>query len=93
MYPIIKKKLSIVIATMGIILYASSAQVLAQDALEEKIALHINLNGYLCARITNVVPIQGKDTYRVTCVEFRGGSSTATYIFAVKSDGISVRKQ
>ncbi|WP_206377610.1 zinc ribbon domain-containing protein [Sphingobium sp. TB-6] len=47
----------------------------------EAIATVINLNGHLCARVTNVAPLRMRDSvYEVTCVEYRGGTGTVRYI-------------
>ena len=51
------------------------------EAYGEMIATAINLNGLLCAKVVNVRPLQvNNDTFEVTCIEYRGGSSRATYI-------------
>jgi hypothetical protein len=38
----------------------------------------INLNGQLCAKITDVQPL-GNSVYRVTCIRYRDGTGTAIY--------------
>lgn len=50
------------------------------DQLLEKIATVINLNGHLCASVTDVRPLQMKDRYEVTCIEYRGGQGEVRYI-------------
>ena len=50
-------------------------------ALNEHIALVLNLNGHLCARITSVVPIEVRANHsEVTCVEYRDGRGEVRYI-------------
>ena len=47
----------------------------------EAIAAVINLNDHLCARVTNVAPLQvSGSVYEVTCIEYRGGTGTVKYI-------------
>lgn len=50
------------------------------DALLEKVATVINLNGHLCASVTDVRPLEIQDTYEVTCIEYRGGSGEVRYL-------------
>lgn len=50
------------------------------DELLEKIATVINLNGHLCASVTDVRPLELQDVYEVTCIEYRGGSGEVRYI-------------
>lgn len=42
------------------------------------LAALVNLNGELCAKVTDVSRISG-DVYRVTCVRYRDGTGSATY--------------
>lgn len=47
----------------------------------ETIATIINLNGLLCAKVTDVRPLRVQaDVYEVTCIEYRGGTGTVRYI-------------
>jgi len=56
-----------------------------EQELKELIATMINLNGDLCAKVTEVHPLQQPNIYEVTCIEYRGGTGTVRYIFdAVK---------
>lgn len=50
------------------------------DDIEEQIATVLNLNGLLCARVTDVRPLTQANTYEVTCIEYRGGAGTVRYI-------------
>jgi len=53
----------------------------AQRMNGEAIATVINLNGLLCARVTNVRPLKVRDdVFEVTCIEYRGGTGTVRYI-------------
>ena len=52
----------------------------SEGELEEVVATFLNLNGLLCARVTDIRPLKLKDTYEVTCIEYRGGSTKKTYI-------------
>ncbi|NDP40490.1 MAG: hypothetical protein GZ093_17405 [Rhodoferax sp.] len=45
---------------------------------KSKAALLINLNGQLCAKVTDISRISG-DLYRVTCTRYRDGTGSATY--------------
>ena len=50
------------------------------------IATMINLKGDLCAKVISVTPLKIKDTYEVTCIEYRGGSGTVDYIFKINGN-------
>ncbi len=63
----------------GVLMFAY-AHTSKADELLEKIATVINLNGHLCASVTDVRPLELKDVYEVTCVEYRGGSGEVRYI-------------
>lgn len=57
----------------------------------EMIATVLNLNGLLCAQVTDVKPLKvGGDVFEVTCVQYRGGSATTQYIVN-SSDGTAYR--
>ncbi|MCL4069329.1 hypothetical protein M3484_22480 [Pseudomonas sp. GX19020] len=66
---------AIIALTMGIGSLPAHA-----DELLEQVATVINLNGHLCARVTDVRPLEQSNTYEVTCIEYRGGSGTVRYI-------------
>jgi len=58
-----------------------------KEAVKEITALIINVSGYLCAKVVDIRPLTLKDRFEVTCIEYRGGSSTKTYIYdAVSGD-------
>jgi len=58
-----------------------------KEAVKETTALIINVSGYLCAKVVDIRPLTLKDRFEVTCIEYRGGSSTKTYIYdAVSGD-------
>jgi hypothetical protein len=47
----------------------------------ELIATILNLNGLLCARVTDVRPLKvDENVFEVTCIEYRGGTGQAQYI-------------
>ncbi len=56
-----------------------------KESLKEMIALMINLKDDLCAKVLDVRPLRLKDTYEVTCIEYRGGSGTVRYIFNART--------
>ena len=64
----------------ALLLGLCTQQVNAKDALLEQVATVINLNGFLCAEVTDVRPLSSSNTYEVTCVEYRGGSGKVRYI-------------
>lgn len=50
-------------------------------ASKEQTATLLNLNGLLCAEVIDIKPLKVKqDVYEVTCIEYRGGSGTKTYL-------------
>jgi hypothetical protein len=55
---------------------------LAQGApdLKELAATILNLNGFLCATVVDIRPLEIKDQFEITCIEYRGGSGTVRYI-------------
>jgi hypothetical protein len=57
-----------------------SSPSVAKDKLLEEVATIINLNGHLCAEVTDVRPLEQANTYEVTCIEYRGGSGKVRYI-------------
>ena len=51
------------------------------ESLNDTTAVIINLNGFLCAKVLDIRPLRARsNVYEVTCVEYRGGSRTKTYI-------------
>lgn len=82
----VKKRFSVSVVLALCLLIASvtmptrTAQAASPEELKEMVATIINLNGHLCAKVTEIRPLQIKDTYEVTCIEYRGGSGTVRYI-------------
>lgn len=58
---------------------------ISRSEMDEVIATMLNLGGHLCARVVSVTPLRLKDTYEVTCIEYRGGNGRVTYIFEATS--------
>jgi hypothetical protein len=57
----------------------------SREEMDEVVATLLNLGGHLCARVVSVTPLRLKDTYEVTCIEYRGGNGRVTYIFEATS--------
>lgn len=55
-------------------------KVLSKSEIEELVATGINLNGFLCAKITDISALKVKSTYEVTCIANRGGTAKKTYL-------------
>lgn len=51
-----------------------------QEKAKEMLATLLNLQGFLCAKVTNVHPLELPKHYEVRCIEYRGGSGTVDYI-------------
>ena len=83
---------TLALSLCALLLSATSAQAGEKEDLEELMATFINLNGYLCAKVVDVKPLKLKDTYEVTCFQYRGGSAKATYVFGIRESGILVEK-
>lgn len=62
-----------------------SAQDASKAEMDEVVATLLNIGGHLCARVVSVTPLRLKDTYEVTCIEYRGGNGRVTYIFEATS--------
>jgi len=74
-------KVAFVAIGLGIYLLSGASYSADKEALKETTATIINLNGFLCAKVTDIRPLKVRpDVYEVTCIEYRGGSSTKTYI-------------
>ena len=70
----------------------SSERLPSKQESAEAIATVINLNGHLCARVTDVAPLKvSGSVYEVTCVEYRGGTGKVRYV--VNSDTGAAFKQ
>lgn len=55
-------------------------KVLSTSEIEQIVAAGLNSNGLLCAQITDIRPLKVKSAYEVTCIAYRGGTATKTYI-------------
>ena len=55
-------------------------KVLSKAEIEELVSTGINLNGFLCAKITDISALKVKGAYEVTCVANRGGTAKKTYL-------------
>ena len=53
---------------------------LSLSEIEEMVATGLNINGHLCARITSIRPLNLRSKYEVTCIMYRGGTATKTYV-------------
>ena len=51
----------------------------------EQFGLILNLNHLLCAKVVRVCPLKVKDALEVTCIEYRGGHATKTYIVDINT--------
>lgn len=68
-----------------ILLSSISASAMTDDELKEMTATIINLNGYLCAFVISISPTLNDEVYRVSCVEYRDGSGSATYLMNART--------
>jgi hypothetical protein len=55
-------------------------KVLSRPEIEQMVQTGLNLNGFLCAQVTDIRPLKISGTYEVTCVAFRGGSAKKSYV-------------
>ena len=55
-------------------------KVLSKAEIEELVSTGINLNGFLCAKITDISSLKIKSAYEVTCIANRGGTAKKTYL-------------
>lgn len=74
------KKISIA-AIYLLTIFLTSAHANEKEQLKETVAFMLNLKGHLCAKVTEIVPLQVKNQYEVTCVAYRGGKGTKVYVF------------
>jgi len=58
----------------------SIKKVLPMKDVHNMIKTGLNMNGMLCAEITDLVPLRMKYTYEVTCIAYRGGTKTKSYV-------------
>ena len=73
-------RLTVSILILSAFVFATSAQALDREELKTLTATILNLNGLLCAEVTDIRPLEIKNTFEVTCIAYRGGSATKTYI-------------
>lgn len=55
-------------------------KILSRTEIEKLVSTGINLNGFLCAKITDISALKVRSAYEVTCIANRGGSSKKTYL-------------
>lgn len=65
---------------LSLFFFSSAAQALDKKELKTLTATILNLNGLLCAEVTDIRPLEIKNLFEVTCIAYRGGSATKTYI-------------
>ena len=78
------KKIIVSFLTM-VILAPASALATEKKDVDEMLATLLNLQGYLCARVINVVPLDLPKHYEVRCIEYRGGQGTVDYIINLET--------
>jgi len=57
----------------------------SQMSTEEMVATMLNLNGFLCAEVTSMRKLSIGNNLEVTCVMYRGGSATSSYVIDLTS--------
>ena len=67
------------------VLAPASALATEKKDVDEMLATLLNLQGYLCARVTSVVPLDLPKHYEVRCIEYRGGRGTVDYIINLET--------
>ena len=78
------KKLIVAFLTM-VILAPTSALATDKKDVNEMLATLLNLQGYLCAKVINVAPLDLPKHYEVRCIEYRGGQGTVDYIINLET--------
>lgn len=74
-------KIIIMALLIGLCSIGTATHAADEEALKEMTAMVLNLNGLLCAKVVDIKPLQVRpNVYEVTCIEYRGGSGTKTYI-------------
>ena len=73
-----------IIMSLMLLAYAFVASTIAsassKEDLKQTVALILNLNGHLCAKVIDISPLKIKNQYEVICVANRGGTATKNYI-------------
>lgn len=77
-----KKELSVFgMRAMGMKVGVSDIKnVLSRSEIDQMVQAGLNLNGHLCAQITDIRPLKISGTYEVTSVAYRGGSAKKSYV-------------
>ena len=77
-----KKELSVFgMRAMGMKVDVSDIKnVLSRPEINQMVQAGLNMNGHLCAQITDIRPLKIAGVYEVTCVAYRGGSAKKTYV-------------
>ncbi|MBA2492278.1 MAG: hypothetical protein H0V34_11465 [Gammaproteobacteria bacterium] len=55
-------------------------KVLSEAEVKELVSTGINLNGHLCAEISDIRPLEVAGAYEVSCIAYRGGSAEKAYL-------------
>jgi hypothetical protein len=70
-----------IMVLLSLFFAAQGAHAMNRDELKEVTALILNVNGLLCAKVTDIRPLEVReDVYEVECIEYRGGKGKKTYI-------------
>ena len=56
------------------------ANVMPQNKVHEMVQAGLNLNGFLCAKIVHILPLELSGKYEVACIAYGGGEAQKTYI-------------
>ena len=54
--------------------------VMPQNKVQEMVQSGLNLNGFLCAQIVHILPLELSGKYEVACIAYGGGEAQKTYI-------------
>jgi len=54
--------------------------VMPQNKVQEMVQAGLNLNGFLCAKIVHILPLELSGKYEVACIAYGGGEAQKTYI-------------
>ncbi|WP_148255309.1 hypothetical protein [Aidingimonas lacisalsi] len=55
-------------------------KVMPRKDINELVATGININGFLCASVTDIRAMKVKSVYEVTCIAYRNGTAKKTYM-------------
>ena len=75
-----KKELSVFgMRAMGMKVDVSDIKkLLSRSEIDQVVQAGLNMNGYLCAQITDIRPLKIAGTYEISCIAYRGGSAKKT---------------